>query len=116
MFLYDSYMQRERKNRIKLHPKLWIHNAKGIHQFRIHKTPIQLSDEHVNCSKTSTFHLHDECLKNGLAYMLLSPNQHIENVSCITMTNHTKNKRFHAIVEVNNPIFRDCGRNIFHHI
>ncbi len=89
---------------------------KGIHQLKIHKAPIQFNDEHVSYSKTLAFHLHDGWLKNGLAYRLISPNQRIENVSFIIMTNHTKNKCFHAIVKVNNPILHDCGKTIFHHI
>jgi hypothetical protein len=68
-------MQRKREIRIKLHPKLWIYNAKGIHQLKIHKVLIQLNDEHVSYNKTLTFHLHDGCFKNGFTYMLLSPNQ-----------------------------------------
>jgi hypothetical protein len=75
---------KEKEIHIRLHPKLWIHNVKGIHQLRIHKVPIQFNDEHVSFSKTLTFHLHDGCLKNGLAYRLISPNQWIENVSSIT--------------------------------
>jgi hypothetical protein len=101
---------------IKLHPKLWIYNAKIIHQLRIHKVLIQLSDEHVSYNRTLTSHLHDGCFKNGFAYRLLSPNQQIENVKCITMISHTKIKCFRTIVEVNNPILCDCGRIVFHHI
>jgi hypothetical protein len=41
-------MQRKREIRIKLHPKLWIYNAKGTHQLKIHKVLIQLNDEHVS--------------------------------------------------------------------
>ncbi len=116
MLIYDSHMQRKREIRIKLHPKLWIYNAKGIDQLRIHKVLIQLNDEHVSYNRTLTSHLHDGCFKNGFAYRLLSPNQHIENVRCIIMISHTKIKCFHTIVEVNNPIMCDCGRTIFHHI
>jgi hypothetical protein len=73
MFFYDSHMQREKEIYIKLHPKLCIHNAKGIFQLSIHKVLIQLSDEHVSYSKTLTFHLHHGCFQNGLAYKLLKP-------------------------------------------
>jgi hypothetical protein len=39
---------------------------------------IQLIDEHVNCNRALNFHLHDECFKNNLAHMLVSPNQWVE--------------------------------------
>jgi hypothetical protein len=32
------------------------------------------------------------------------------------MTNQTKSKRFHTIIEVNNLVLNDYGRIIFHHI
>jgi hypothetical protein len=67
MFLYDSHMQRKREIHIKLYPKLWIYNAKGIHQLKIHKVSIQFSDEHVHCNRTLTSQLHDGCFKNGFA-------------------------------------------------
>jgi hypothetical protein len=81
MFLYDSQMQRERQNNIKLHPKMWIQNAKGIQQLIIQKMSIQFIDEHVNCNKTLTFHLHDGCFKSKLAHKLVNPNQWIKNVN-----------------------------------
>jgi hypothetical protein len=60
--------------------------------------------------------LHDGCFKNNLAHVLVNPNQWIENVNWIIVTNHTKNKCFHTILEVNNPILGDCGKIILHHI
>ncbi len=37
MFFYVTKVQKEREINIKMHPKLWIHNAQGIHQFAIGK-------------------------------------------------------------------------------
>jgi hypothetical protein len=48
--------------------------------------------------------------------MLFNPNQWIENVNYITVTNHMKNMCFYTIIEVNNPVLNDCGITIFHHI
>jgi hypothetical protein len=38
-----------------------------------------------------------------------------ENVNWVIVISHTKNKCFHTIVEVNNPILSDCGKIILHH-
>ncbi len=73
--------------------------------------PRVASDEHVSCSRTLTSHLHDGCLKNGLAYKLFNPNQQIENV-----TNHMKSNCLRTIVEVSNLILCDYGKTIFLHI
>jgi hypothetical protein len=54
--------------------------------------------------------------KNHLAHRLFSPNQWIENVSYITMTNQTKSKHFHTIIEVNNLVLNDYDRIIFQDI
>ncbi len=69
-----------------------------------------------NYNRTLTSHLHDACFKNRLTHRLFSPSQWIENVICITMTNHTKIKCFHTIIEVSNLVLSDYGRTVFHHI
>lgn len=74
------------------------------------------SDEHVSCSKTLASHLHNGCLKNGLAYKLFNRNQRIENVNYINVTNYMKSKCLCTIVEVSNLVLCDYGRTIFLHI
>ncbi len=64
----------ERRIDIQLHPKLWMYNAKGIHQFRIHKMPIQFCDKHVKNYKTLGLHLCNGCQENILAHWWINSN------------------------------------------
>jgi hypothetical protein len=51
-----------------------MYNAKGIHQFRIHKMPIQFCDKHVKNYKTLDLHLCNGCEENILAHWWINSN------------------------------------------
>jgi hypothetical protein len=55
MSFNDINVKKERIINIMLHPKLWIYNAKDIHEFNIPKMPIH--DKHVSSNKTLDLHL-----------------------------------------------------------
>ncbi len=61
MSFNDINMHKERKISIRLHPKLWIYNAKYIQEFNIQKMPIY--DEHVSSNKTLGLHLCNDAKK-----------------------------------------------------
>ncbi len=117
MFLNDTKMQGERGIDIKVHPKSWKHNARGIHQFKIWKVPFQLIDQHVHYFKTSwPFICIMDAMKKNHAHWLISPNIYIKNVSWIVTTSHVKSKIFCINVKINYPILGDCDKSVSHNI
>jgi hypothetical protein len=84
----DCKMEGESVINIKLHPKLWIFNAKGIHQLIIDKVSIQFNHNHITCNGTLSFHLLDGCQESIFVNGLVNSSKCIVNMSLIIMTNH----------------------------
>jgi hypothetical protein len=60
---------------------------------------LQFIDKISNCIETLTFHLSNECHRNIFAHELVNqPNNCIENVRLISVTNHPKNNFFEPLL------------------